>query len=64
MNESVLSIRKRLESISVTKRSLTAINDTTSKVDKELETLRLAIAEDLEKIEEQVRASSAAAKPE
>ncbi|RLT48338.1 MAG: hypothetical protein DWI65_03770 [Candidatus Limnocylindrus sp. ZSMar2m-chloro-G89] len=64
VNESVLSIRKRLESISVTKRSLTAINDTTSKVDKELETLRLAIAEDLEKIEEQVRASSAAAKPE
>jgi hypothetical protein len=64
VNDALQSIRKRLESISITRRSLTAINDTTSKVDKELESLRLAISEDLEKIEEQVRASSAAAKPE
>jgi uncharacterized protein involved in exopolysaccharide biosynthesis len=62
--ESIDALRARLDSVKEIKKTLTAVDTATEKARDELDALRAAIAAEVDKIEEQVRASSAAAKPE
>jgi predicted nucleic acid-binding Zn-ribbon protein len=62
--ESIDALRARLDSVKEIKKTLTAVDTATEKARDELDALRAAIAAEVDKIEEQVRASSAAAKSE
>jgi hypothetical protein len=61
VNDAISALRSRLESVKEIKRTLTAIDSTTEKARDELDALRAAIVVEIDHIEEQVRASSAAA---
>lgn len=61
VNDAINALRSRLESVKEIKRTLTAIDSTTEKARDELDALRAAIVVEIDHIEEQVRASSAAA---
>jgi len=62
--EAIDALRARLDSVKEIKKTLTAVDTATEKARDELDALRAAIAAEVDKIEEQVRASGAAAKPE
>jgi predicted nucleic acid-binding Zn-ribbon protein len=62
--ESIDALRARLDSVKEIKKTLTAVDTATEKARDELDALRAAIAAEVDKIEEQVRASSASAKSE
>ncbi|MFM2147367.1 MAG: hypothetical protein RL546_537, partial [Chloroflexota bacterium] len=61
--EAIDALRARLDAVKEIKKTLTAVDNATEKARDELDSLRAAIAAEVDKIEEQVRASSAAAKP-
>jgi len=60
--EAIDALRARLESIKEIKKTLTAVDSATEKARDELDELRAAIAAEVDRIEEQVRASGSAAK--
>jgi hypothetical protein len=62
--EAIDALRARLESVREIKKTLTAVDTATEKARDELDALRAAIAAEVDRIEEQVRASGAAAKHE
>ncbi len=64
MRDAIEALRSRLDSVKEIKKTLTAIASTTEKARDELDTLRTSISTEIDRIEEQVRASSAAAKSE
>ena len=61
MKDAIDALRSRLDSVKEIKKTLTAIDSTTEKARDELDALRAAIVTEIDRIEEQVRASSAAA---
>lgn len=61
MKDAIDALRSRLDSVKEIKKTLTAIDSTTEKARDELDALRSAIVTEIDRIEEQVRASSAAA---
>jgi hypothetical protein len=63
VKEAIETLRSRVESVKEIKKTLTAIDSTTVKARDELDALRAAILAEIERIEEQVRASGAAASP-
>ena len=64
VRDAIEALRSRLDSVKEIKKTLTAIDSTTEKARDELDTLRTSISTEIDRIEEQVRASSAAAKSE
>ena len=60
VKDSIETMRSRLETVKEIKKTLTAIDATTDKARDELDTLRAAVAAEIDRIEEQVRASAAA----
>ena len=64
VRDAIEALRSRLDSVKEIKKTLTAIDSTTEKARDELDTLRVAIITEIDRIEKQVRASSAAAKSE
>jgi len=62
VKDAIETMRSRLETVKEIKKTLTAIDATTDKARDELDTLRAAVAAEIDRIEEQVRASAAAAK--
>ena len=64
VRDAIEALRSRLDSVKEIKKTLTAIDNTTEKARDELDTLRTSISTEIDRIEEQVRASSAAAKSE
>jgi hypothetical protein len=63
VKEAIETLRSRVESVKEIKKTLTAIDNTTEKARDELDTLRAAIIAEIDRIEEQVRASNAATQP-
>ena len=61
VKDAIDALRSRLDSVKEIKKTLTAIDSTTEKARDELDALRTAIVTEIDRIEEQVRASSAAA---
>lgn len=61
VKDAIDALRSRLDSVKEIKKTLTAIDSTTEKARDELDALRSAIVTEIDRIEEQVRASSAAA---
>jgi hypothetical protein len=61
VKDAIDALRGRLDSVKEIKKTLTAIDSTTEKARDELDALRSAIVTEIDRIEEQVRASSAAA---
>jgi hypothetical protein len=61
VKDAIDALRSRLESVKEIKKTLTAIDSTTEKARDELDALRAAIVTEIDRIEEQVRASSSAA---
>jgi hypothetical protein len=61
VKDAIDALRSRLDSVKEIKKTLTAIDSTTEKARDELDALRAAIVTEIDRIEEQVRASSAAA---
>ena len=61
VRDAIDALRSRLDSVKEIKKTLTAIDSTTEKARDELDALRSAIVTEIDRIEEQVRASSAAA---
>jgi hypothetical protein len=61
VKDAIDALRSRLESVKEIKKTLTAIDSTTEKARDELDALRSAIVTEIDRIEEQVRASTAAA---
>ncbi|MFM8915092.1 MAG: hypothetical protein ACKOPF_05015 [Candidatus Limnocylindrus sp.] len=61
VKDAIDGLRSRLDSVKEIKKTLTAIDSTTEKARDELDALRSAIVTEIDRIEEQVRASSAAA---
>jgi hypothetical protein len=61
VKDAIDALRSRLESVKEIKKTLTAIDSTTEKARDELDALRSAIVTEIDRIEEQVRASSSAA---
>ena len=61
VKDAIDALRSRLDSVKEIKKTLTAIDSTTEKARDELDALRAAIVTEIDRIEEQVRASTAAA---
>ena len=61
VKDAIDALRSRLDSVKEIKKTLTANDSTTEKARDELDALRSAIVTEIDRIEEQVRASSAAA---
>jgi len=61
VKDAIDALRSRLDSVKEIKKTLTAIDSTTEKARDELDALRAAIVTEIDRIEEQVRASSSAA---
>lgn len=61
VKDAIDALRSRLDSVKEIKKTLTAIDSTTEKARDELDALRSAIVTEIDRIEEQVRASSSAA---
>ena len=61
VKDAIDALRSRLDSVKEIKKTLTAIDSTTEKARDELDALRAAIVTEIDRIEELVRASSAAA---
>lgn len=61
VKDAIDALRSRLDSVKEIKKTLTAIDSTTEKARDELDALRSAIVTEIDRIEEQVRASSNAA---
>lgn len=61
VKDAIDALRSRLDSVKEIKKTLTAIDSTTEKARDELDALRSAIVTEIDRIEEQVRASGAAA---
>ena len=61
VKDAIDALRSRLDSVKEIKKTLTAIDSTTEKARDELDALRAAIVTEIDRIEEQVRARSAAA---
>jgi hypothetical protein len=61
VKDAIDALRSRLDSVKEIKKTLTAIDSTTEKARDELDALRSAIVTEIDRIEEQVRASSVAA---
>lgn len=61
VRDAIDALRSRLDSVKEIKKTLTAIDSTTEKARDELDALRAAIVTEIDRIEEQVRASTAAA---
>ena len=61
VKDAIDALRSRLDSVKEIKKTLTAIDSTTEKARDELDALRSAIVTEIDRIEEQVRASTSAA---
>ena len=60
LRDAIEALRTRLDSVKEIKKTLTAVDKATEKARDELDALRTAIAAEVDRIEEQVRASTAA----
>ena len=62
VKDAIETMRSRLDAVKEIKKTLTAIDTTTEKARHELDALRVAVATEIDRIEEQVRASANATK--